>query len=238
MLSRPLFHHWKITSQPVSKQWLATPRALGLRQRLSLGSSGSYRHFSASFACRSVIAQTTTTPSNATSPPESNTSTTGVEEHKNSNDDVYGKLYVGPLGTTFRRLKIFSLSSLMLSTTLAPFIFVIESNLPPTARLVLASIAILTSATSTGLVAWVGKPYVTQLRYIRPEENGGAEGIEMTTMSLTMKPKITTVSGVRVWSIAGAWCRSFVSWGVLICLVSSFPGIWPKLFGWNEAWLC
>jgi len=199
MLSRPLFLHWKITSQPVSKRWLATSRALGLRQRLSLGSSASYRHFSASFACRSVIAQTTTTPStNATSSPELNTSTTGVEQHKNSKDDVYDKLYVGPLGTTFHRLKIFSLSSLMLSTTLAPFIFVIESNLPPTARLALASIAILTSATSTGLVAWVGKPYVTQLRYIRPEENGGAEGMEMTTMSLTVKSRITKVSGARV----------------------------------------
>lgn len=43
------------------------------------------------------------------------------------------------------------------------------------------------------MVAWVGKPYVTKLRYIRPEENGGAEGMEMITMSLTMKPRITTV---------------------------------------------
>jgi len=43
------------------------------------------------------------------------------------------------------------------------------------------------------MVAWCGKPYVTTLKYIRPEENGGAEGIEMTTMSLTMKPRITKV---------------------------------------------
>jgi hypothetical protein len=31
------------------------------------------------------------------------------------------------------------------------------------------------------------------LRYIRPEENGGAEGMEITTMSLLMKPRFTRV---------------------------------------------
>ncbi|KXN87462.1 hypothetical protein AN958_08767 [Leucoagaricus sp. SymC.cos] len=148
------------------------------------------RPFSVSFVRRSVAAEAATT---ATPPSESTTSKDNVAEQNQDSDDIYNKLYVGPLESTFRRLKIFSLASLTLSTTLAPFIFVIESNLPPTARLALASIAITTSATSTGLVAWVGKPYVTRLRYIRPEENGGAEGIEMTTMSLFMKESVTTV---------------------------------------------
>jgi hypothetical protein len=143
------------------------------------------RHFSVSFARRSVVAEATTTSSSTTTASESPTT---------NEDEVYNKLYIGPLESTFRRLKIFSLASLTLSTTLAPFIFMIESNLPPTARLALASIAITTSATSTGMVAWCGKPYVTKLRYIKPEENGGAEGMEMTTMSLFMKPRITTVS--------------------------------------------
>lgn len=202
MLPRPLLYQWKIFSQPVFSRWLGlgAPRTLGLSQGLTFGSRVAlYRHLSTSLACRSVVAETTPTPStDTTSSSESKTPTTGVKEHSdNSSDDIYDKLYLGPLGSTFRRLKIFSLSSLALSTTLAPFIFVIESNLPPTARLALASIAITTSMTSTVMVAWVGKPYVTDLRYIRPEENGGAEGMEMTTMSLTMKPRVTTVSGVR-----------------------------------------
>jgi hypothetical protein len=62
------------------------------------------------------------------------------------------------------------------------------------ARMALAMIAVTTSATSTGMVAWCGKPYVTKLTYIRPEENGGSEGMEMTTMSLFMKPRISRVS--------------------------------------------
>ncbi|TFY81327.1 hypothetical protein EWM64_g2683, partial [Hericium alpestre] len=48
-------------------------------------------------------------------------------------------IYTGPLTPTFKRLKIFSLSSLGLSFVLSPFIFIIESSLPLTARLGLAS---------------------------------------------------------------------------------------------------
>ncbi|KAF5380435.1 hypothetical protein D9615_004666 [Tricholomella constricta] len=101
--------------------------------------------------------------------------------------------YIGPLTQTFRRLKIFSMSSFMLSCTLAPFMFIVESNLPVSARIALASIAIGTSGVSTGLVGWCGKPYVTTLRHLTPEENGGAEGIEMSTLTLLLRPRITRV---------------------------------------------
>lgn len=108
-------------------------------------------------------------------------------------------VYTGPLTSTFKRLKIFSLSSLTLSSTLAPFMFIVESNLPLTARFALASIAVGTSGISTGLVAWCGLPYVTALRRLMPEENSGAEGIEMTTLNLFLRPKITTVSQKRFY---------------------------------------
>ncbi|KAG5723616.1 hypothetical protein E4T56_gene18177 [Termitomyces sp. T112] len=62
-----------------------------------------------------------------------------------------------------------------------------------TARVALTSIAIGTSGISTGLVGWCGQPYVTSLRYLQPEDNGGAEGIRLTTQSLLLKPRITTV---------------------------------------------
>src|SRR6266852_5518819 len=73
-------------------------------------------------------------------------------------------IYVGPLTQTFRRLKIFSLSSLALASSLSPFIFVVESSLPSTARAALATTALATSGVSTALVAWCGRPYVTALR--------------------------------------------------------------------------
>jgi len=109
------------------------------------------------------------------------------------NDQKPSPEYKGPLTQTFRRLKFFSASSFALSATVAPFLFVVESNLPITARLALASIALGTSGLSTGLVAWCGHPYVSSLRYLTPQENGGAEGIEMTTFNLLLNPRITRV---------------------------------------------
>ena len=99
--------------------------------------------------------------------------------------------YVGPLTNTWRRLKIFSLASCGLSFTLAPFMFIIESNLPYSARFALASIAVGTSGLSTSLVAWCARPYVTELRRLNQE--GAEEVLELTTTSLFLRPRVTKV---------------------------------------------
>ena len=112
-----------------------------------------------------------------------------LEPTTNKETDIYH----GPLTTTFRRLKIFSLASLGLSLTLAPFMFVLESNLPVFARLALVSIALGSSSISTALVSWCAKPYVTTLRRSYPDK-GGAEEIEFTTINLFLQPRITKVS--------------------------------------------
>ncbi|KAH9955036.1 hypothetical protein BC827DRAFT_1101741, partial [Russula dissimulans] len=131
-------------------------------------------------------------------------------------------IYVGPLTPTFRRLKIFSLSSLALASVLSPFMFIIESSLPFTARAALATAAIGTSSVSTALVAWCGRPYVTILRRLKARtpsttptapthshnENAPA-GIELTTLSLTLSPRAT-----RVYDPAflGDTTRAFARW--------------------------
>ncbi|KAF8633388.1 hypothetical protein AX17_004559 [Amanita inopinata Kibby_2008] len=69
--------------------------------------------------------------------------------------------------------------------------FIVESSLPLTARLALASIAIGTSGLSTALVGWCGKPYVGTLRPLTATD--GSEGLELTTYSLTLRPRITRV---------------------------------------------
>lgn len=74
---------------------------------------------------------------------------------------------------------------------MAPFIFIVESSLPMSARIVLAATALTTSGVSTALVGWSGAPYVVDLRRLTPAENGGIEGIEMTTLTLTLR-KLTT----------------------------------------------
>lgn len=99
--------------------------------------------------------------------------------------------YHGPLTQTFRRLKIFSLASLGLTFTMAPFLFVVESSLPVSARIFLTATAISTSSISTALVSWCGAPYVVDLRRLTPAENGGMQGVEMTTLTLTLR-KLTT----------------------------------------------
>ncbi|KAF8891842.1 hypothetical protein BD779DRAFT_1513458 [Infundibulicybe gibba] len=108
-------------------------------------------------------------------------------------EDTAKPEYSGPLAQTFRRLKIFSLASLTFSFTLAPFMFLIESSLPIPARFALVTIAIGSSGISTALVGWCGAPYVTALRRIAPQDNNGGKGLEMTTLTLGLKPRVTRV---------------------------------------------
>lgn len=155
-------------------------------------------------------------------------STAAVAEaaRRPNNHDDPSVIYVGPLTQTFRRLKIFSLSSLALAGSLSPFIFIIESSLPSTARVALAATALATSGVSTALVAWCGKPYVTTLRRLSSippttafdsqqqhtahshNENAPA-GIELTTLTLALTPRAT-----RVYDPAflGDTTRPFARW--------------------------
>ncbi|KIK67561.1 hypothetical protein GYMLUDRAFT_37716, partial [Collybiopsis luxurians FD-317 M1] len=102
-------------------------------------------------------------------------------------------IYDGPLTSTFRRLKTFSLASLALSTSFAPLIFIIESQLPFFARSCLAFLAVGTSGISTALVAWVSRPYVTTLRRLDPISNGGSHGLELVTSTWRLQSRITRV---------------------------------------------
>ncbi|KAI9465257.1 hypothetical protein BJY52DRAFT_1202399 [Lactarius psammicola] len=144
--------------------------------------------------------------------------------------EISAVIYIGPLTQTFRRLKIFSLSSLALAGSLSPFIFIVESSLPSTARVALAATALATSGVSTALVAWCGKPYVTTLRRLSSttptptpiavasqqqqhtthshNENAPA-GIELTTLTLALTPRAT-----RVYDPAflGDTTRAFARW--------------------------
>jgi len=106
-------------------------------------------------------------------------------------------VYRGPLTKPFRNLKIFSLSSVGLTISLSPVLFIVDSGLPMTARISLACIALGTSGLSTALIAFCAKPYVTSMRRFRPDRTGSAEVIEMTTQSLFLKPLVTTVSHSR-----------------------------------------
>lgn len=115
-----------------------------------------------------------------------------------------GQIYYGPLTQTFRRLKIFSISSLALSTLMTPFLFIIEttSAVPLVARFALAGTVLATSSVSTALVAWCGQPYVNKLHWFHPEDVtatpskvAGKEptGMELITTTLALRKRITRV---------------------------------------------
>jgi hypothetical protein len=106
---------------------------------------------------------------------------------RNSNDpnDDPSVIYVGPLTQTFRRLKIFSLSSLALASSLSPLIFIVESSLPSAARAALATTALATSGVSTALVAWCGRPYVTTMRRLTSPPTPSTAPVTVTANSTT-----------------------------------------------------
>ena len=113
--------------------------------------------------------------------------------------------YQGPLTNTFRRLKIFSLSSLTLSVALVPFIFVIEaSGIPLSARFALAGVAMATSSVSTALVAWCGSPYVTKLQRVQKDHT-----LQMTTLTLGLRERVTSVYDT---SFLKGTSRPFAKW--------------------------
>ena len=109
----------------------------------------------------------------------------GRDERRRDNDDPSSVMYVGPLTSTFRRLKIFSLSSLVLASSLSPFIFIVESSLPSTARAALATTALVTSGVSTALVAWCGRPYVTTLRRLTTSSTSTTSAPTTSTSTAT-----------------------------------------------------
>ncbi|KAH8828478.1 hypothetical protein DL96DRAFT_1603428 [Flagelloscypha sp. PMI_526] len=97
--------------------------------------------------------------------------------------------YAGSLSGTMRRLKIFSLSSLALTTTMTPFLFIVESELPFMARCSLAATAMLTSGVGTGLVSWGAKSYVTKMR----KTTGPEETLEFETSTMFLKKRVTRI---------------------------------------------
>ena len=141
---------------------------------------------------RTVVTESTSpAPPSASKTPKASEHEPAAAREDAKEVEAEAEEYHGPLTTTFRRLKILSLSSLTLTAALTPFIFVLEttSSVPLAGRCALAGIAMATSGVSTFLVAWCGRPYVTALRRL-PD---GPRAVEMTTLTLALRRRVTTV---------------------------------------------
>jgi len=126
-----------------------------------------------------------------------------------TNSNTTPAFYIGPLAQTFRSLKIFSLGSFALATSISPFMFVIESPLPTSARAAMAITALVTSGASTALVGWCGAPYVSSMRRIPGYNNAPDGGVEMITKTLLLRDLRTTVYDT---SFLGKATRPFATW--------------------------
>ncbi|KAG8704436.1 hypothetical protein FRC11_009892, partial [Ceratobasidium sp. 423] len=124
-----------------------------------------------------------------------------LETTASEKTDVF---YRGPLSTTFKNLKLFSLTSLSLASALTPFIFIIDAPLSLSARIALAATALGTSVSSTALIAWCGKPYVVSMR-----RAPGSGAVELTTTDVFLRERRTIVLDPRFFQTTS---RPFATW--------------------------
>lgn len=107
--------------------------------------------------------------------------------------------YEGPLGRTFSRLKLFSLSSLGVASVLTPVLLLAPGEISLAGRIGLCVTALATSGVSTALIAWIGTPYVNTMRLLSPSSPGTASKedakvvMELNTVSWRLKPQRTLV---------------------------------------------
>lgn len=103
-------------------------------------------------------------------------------------------VYEGPLGNTFKLLKLFSLSSLGLSTAISPFIFILESSLPTSGRVFLAVTAMATTSFSTWLISLFTTPYVNAVtRFTSAGDDRSRTLMTLTTADVLTRPRHVTL---------------------------------------------
>ncbi|BFZ58342.1 hypothetical protein PYCC9005_005404 [Savitreella phatthalungensis] len=98
-------------------------------------------------------------------------------------------IYTAPLATTVRNIKIFSVSSFAASAAISPMFFLIDSEIDIPVRVALVGIAVATSALSTGVIAWVLKPYVVSGKLL------GEQSASVTRLDLLGRRYTSTITG-------------------------------------------
>nr|CAG8496331.1 11749_t:CDS:2 [Entrophospora candida] len=74
-------------------------------------------------------------------------------------------IYNGPFSQAIKRLKVFSISSLVATFSITPLIFLVDSSIDLVPRIALATITTTTSLTSTLLINWCTSTYVKEIFY-------------------------------------------------------------------------
>ncbi|KAJ2390405.1 hypothetical protein GGI23_005629 [Coemansia sp. RSA 2559] len=117
--------------------------------------------------------------------PHSNNGILGSRSFSLTQDQEQYKIvpaYEGSLAKAARIMKLASVASLVGGCAAVPFFFAAESDVPSAARAILAATTLGMTGSSTLLVAWALKPYITTLHVVANEKDAsGAIEIEHDT---------------------------------------------------------
>ena len=134
-------------------------------------------------------------------------------------EDGIETVYEGPFRAAVRRLKAFSISSLILSTTMAPVILSVDAPIPHAARLGIIAAgttlfsyfsyslsALGASVLSTGLIHYLLTPYVARAKYYQFTHQ-----LNLQTYSLFARTKNNLVDVDDLQRISGEGLRALVN---------------------------
>lgn len=104
------------------------------------------------------------------------------------------QLYNGSLSDVYRKLKVFSFGSLGAAFAISPIITILDAPINTAGRIFLITTALGTSITSTAMINWCGKPYVSSMKVL---SSGDRQMVELITHSFTLKKLRTVVHDTR-----------------------------------------
>lgn len=105
------------------------------------------------------------------------------------------QLYNGSLSDVYRKLKVFSFGSLGAAFAISPIITILDAPINTAGRIFLITTALTTSITSTAMINWCGKPYVSSMKVL---SIGDRQSVELITHSFTLK-KLRTLVHDTTW---------------------------------------
>lgn len=156
LLRRGLATHYRMNAASTSSKLAAPSRRLQRTPPLTT-SIWQRRDFQSSSASNNGSSSSSSRPNPSSEPSP-------------SDRDLLLASYTGPMASTFRRLKIFSLGSLFLASSFTPIFLLAPSELSMSGRVGLSLTALVTSVVSTSLVGWVGAPCVFKMKLVEDSQ--------------------------------------------------------------------
>ncbi|KAJ2250995.1 hypothetical protein GGH97_000222 [Coemansia sp. RSA 475] len=107
-------------------------------------------------------------------------------------------VYEGGLTKAARVMKLASIASFVGASAAVPFFFTGDSTVPSAARTILALTTLGMTGSSTGIVTWALRPYITSISVLNNEEITPQTPMLVQTMNVWAQPKVRLVFPVQL----------------------------------------